>query len=122
MAPQATTSEKNIVNLLYFAGVYCGAYYLAGNLKIVAMFSLIFNLLPLTLYMWIGYGPIYRSHNSFTKRWPSMAQMRHALARPEINTIRKGIIRRFMYLTIGWYVALSVAALTLCYLLYAFTA
>jgi hypothetical protein len=83
------------------------------------MFYVVYNLLPLTLYMWIGYGRIYRSHNNFTRRWPNIREMKDALSSPGINIVRKGIIRRFIYLTIGWYVALAVAVAGLCYLLVA---
>jgi hypothetical protein len=70
--------------------------------------NIILVLLPLSLYMWVGYGPIYRSENTFTKRWPDFQEMKNALNEPGISLIRKGIIRRFGYLLAAYYIMLAL--------------
>lgn len=73
--------------------------------------NIIICLLPLTIYVWTGFGRIYRAHNAFTKRWPSLSELGSVLAQPGISSRKWGSIYRFRVLLISYYVLVAFAVL-----------
>ncbi|MEL1244204.1 hypothetical protein AAEO56_08035 [Flavobacterium sp. DGU11] len=80
------------------------------------VFNLIILFIPITAYMYIGYGRIYRSHSIFNKRWPDIKEMNIALASPAVSSRLKGSILRFKYLAFSYYILLALTIISYIYL------